>query len=170
MLKRIQTVKQSQGIKSYQELVHQLSCKWLSAFFLFFLSGLSSDFSSGNLLTHRYEWLLQFYNIFFIFGAITVHLLNMSRIPMLYKNPSELPLGDFDTVSCISLSFFLKLSDFSIADAQIPNVADLINVFRSFRHLGFQNNSYPLAQSKHSEAMQKWVSQSHKGGTNWCYF
>lgn len=76
-------MKQSPGIKSFKELVHQLSCKRLTAFFLFFLCGLSSDFSTGSLLTHGCERLLQFYNIFFHLWGETVHMLNMSRIPML---------------------------------------------------------------------------------------
>lgn len=163
-------MKQSPGIKSFKELVHQLSCKRLTAFFLFFLCGLSSDFSTGSLLTHGCERLLQFYNIFFIFGAKLCICLIRVEFPCCEKPLRSSIRRLWRAASCISSSFFLKLSDFSIADAQIPNVANLINIFRSFKRLGFQNNSYPLAPSKHSEAMQKWVSQSHKGGSNWCYF
>lgn len=47
------------------------------------------------------------------------------------------------------------MSNFSIADVQIPNVANLINILRNFRHSGFQNNSYPLVQPKHSENICK---------------
>lgn len=47
------------------------------------------------------------------------------------------------------------MSNFSIAEVQIPNVASLINILRNCRHLGFQNNSYPLVQSEHSEIICK---------------
>lgn len=87
------------------------------------------------------------YKIYLFLRVVTRHVLDMRKTSTLLRSPWNL-IRQFllETLNICS-----ELNNFSIPDTQTSNLDYFISILRSFRHLCFKNNSYPLFQSKHIE-------------------